>query len=567
MKKILSITITWATLAFLLFSIPAYAEWWEELGEPQYGGTLTIRAARIDAVSFDPANRVGSDYQYCLEELFTNDWQMDRNTWSFKTGFTPVEFHQGLLAESWEKTDPKTVLVHIRPNVFWQDKPPVNGREFTAEDVEYNFDRLMGTGSGFTKQNPFFGGMLSSIEKVTALDKYTVQFKLKKPSAISLFQVVSEAGPKMIAREWVGQSDPGNWQNAIGTGAWMVSDFVSGSSLTFNKNPNYWGRDERHPENRIPYLDTQKLVVIPDMLTAIAAMRTGKIDMIAENRLGPTWIQAKRLSESNPEIMQAWWPNPASTIDLRCDMKPFTDIRVRKALQMAIDIKAVARNIYGGTVDGTPCGLISPIVKDYCFPYDKWPKELKDEYSYNPDKAKKLLAEAGYPDGLSTNCVIQSTDNIELLQAVKSYFMDIGVDMEIKVLEPAVYWSYVPSGKHDQMVMASFAGLVSMPTMSFTARYSKFSRNFIHNNDSNYDMLFNQFNEAATIEEAKGLASELDRYSIEQHWTVCICPTSSPVFWQPWIKGYSGEGGIYNLWAFLRARMWIDNGVKRSMGH
>jgi len=144
--------------------------------------------------SFDPdagfigAGSPGKNIQY--EALTTLDWALDRNTWAYNTGFTPVAYMKGALAESWEQPDPSTVILHIRKGVHWQNMPPVNGREFTAQDVKYSFDRALATGSGFTEPNPFIAGSYTNIASLTATDQYTVQVKMKQPGVIGLYQLL-----------------------------------------------------------------------------------------------------------------------------------------------------------------------------------------------------------------------------------------------------------------------------------------------------------------------------------------------------------------------------------------
>ncbi len=418
---------------------PAAGEnWWDVFGEPEYGGTLNIHSGSLDSISPDPTNPWGSMTDFYFEGLFGPNWTVAPDTWRYNCGFTPDEYVSGWIAESWERTDPQTVLVKLREGVRFQNKPPVNGREVTAEDVQYSYDRMLGTGSGFTEPNMFYGMALSSIERVVAVDKYTVEFRLKTQSAIALYQVLEGSimmAVPIIAHEWVEQGDTDKWENAVGTGALVLTDFVSGTSLTFSRNPDYWGYDERYPENQLPYVDTVKNVAIPDMATTLATMRTGKIDMIIAPGGGLTWQQGITLSESNPEIEQGFLANLGYGIDLRCDTEPFTDINVRKALQMAVDLKTIAQTHFGGVVDGTPCGVMAPLYKGWVYPYEEWLQELKDEYAYNPEEARRLLTEAGYPDGFSTNCYASTGDDTELLEIMKAYFIDIGVDMEIRTID------------------------------------------------------------------------------------------------------------------------------------
>jgi peptide/nickel transport system substrate-binding protein len=545
------------------------AKWWDKFGEPTYGGTLIVRTGALSGSMDQAAGTTGGWMTYpWLEGLFMADWAVDRGIWSFPSGFWPIEYYSGILAKSWEHTDPLTVTVHLRQGAHWQDKPPVNGREFTADDVVYSWDRALGTGSGFTKPNPYLSFNLSLIERVVATDKYTVDFKLKKQAAFAEYQVLD--GINIVPKEWVEQGDTNNWKNVVGTGPWLLTDYVESSSMICNANPNYYGHDERHPENQLPYIGTFKMLCIPDISTSIAAMRTGKVDVMATIAGGITGgltlQQAQALQRTSPDIKQYWWANPCVHLSFRCDKAPFTDIRVRKALQMAIDRKTIAKTHYGGSVDGTPAGLLAPFHKQWVVPYDEWPKELQHEYSYDPAAAKALLAEAGYPNGFKTNVVMSSSQDTELLEIIKSYFTDIGVDMDIIVMDSVSFMPYVQAGKHDQMTVDTQRCHPASPSMAILTCKSTTARNYTHNNDPYYDELANKFDVAATLEEAQQIFREADMYALQQHWTLNTFPLLAPTAMQPWVKGYSGEFSL--LWeGYYRARLWIDQDMKKSMGY
>ena len=143
--------------------------------------------------------------------------------------------------------------------------------------------------------------------------------------------------------------------------------------------------------------------MIPDQETALAEMRAGRIDVA--DQISP--LLALEMRKTNPEILQIALPQTAVTIDPRNDVAPFNDIRVRKAMQIALDLPGIAENYYKGTVEPYPSTLTSRYMKGWGFPYEEWPQDLKDEYSYNPTAAKKLLADAGYPNGFKTNIIAE----------------------------------------------------------------------------------------------------------------------------------------------------------------
>jgi peptide/nickel transport system substrate-binding protein len=541
--------------------VPTQANWWDKFGTPQYSGTITYRLPQMSP-NFDVYHFIGAESDLYYETLFTKNWVLDRKIYDFTTAVVPDEYVVGLLAESWEQPDAQTVIIHLRQGVHWQDKPPVNGREFTADDVVQHYDRILGTGSGYTSPDLNYGFLTGNWEKATATDKYTVVFKFKMPSGLAFNSIADLMQVNSIeAPEYVKQGDLQNWKNAVGTGPWMLTGFIDGTSFTYSKNPNYWGYDERHPQNQVPYVDTLKMILIPDIATSLAALRTGKIDVIGGQVGMLTWQQAKSLARTNPELQQVKVLGLAGGVMFRCDKVPFTDINVRKALQLAIDIPTIAKTYYGGMVDGIPCGMISPALKGYCFAYEDWPQELKDEYSYNPTKAKQLLAEAGYPDGFKTNVVISSTGDSALMQVIRSYFMDIGVDMEIRQMEFATYETYTRAGKHDQMV-AGGGGSTNPIQFTISGFQSTNPTNVNFTNDSGYDEIFAKFMAATDPAEVKQWVREADRYALEKHWSAVVCPTAIYNAWQPYIKGYSGEAlhfGQAHIWA----RLWIDQSLKK----
>jgi len=250
----------------------------------------------------------------------------------------------------------------------------------------------------------------------------------------------------------------------------------------------------------------------------------------------------------------------------RLDKAPFTDIRVRKAICMAIDRTAIANSIYGGTGSDQPVGVIDPIMKGYCYPYEEWPQSLKDEYTYNPTKAKELLAEAGFPNGFKTNVVTGGT-NTEVMEAFKAMFMDIGVDMEIRTMDSVTLEAFMRTAKHDQMIGG--AGASSFPpSRTIDLAYSKGGTDAISlglaapGGDPIYDAYRDKFWAAATQTEAMNIMKEMDKYVIGQHWGYGTGLIYNYVYWQPWLKGYNGESTQWSQ-GVLWSRLWVDPSLKK----
>jgi len=408
------------------------------------------------------------------------------------------------------------------------------------------------------------------IQSVTATDKYTVVFKSAYPTLDMITALLNSTPINSIQCPEVVQQfgSTNDWHNAVGTGPFICTDYVSGSAATYIKNPNYWGYDTpQHPGNRLPYVDIVKILIISDINTALAAVRTGKIDVIGMNTSPITWTQAEQLAKTDPEIRQVSLPYDAFCIQMRADHAPFTDIRVRQALQEAVDLQTIASEYYGGTTMGIPYPLIGPSLPGYLWPYAEWPQQLKDEYAFNVAGAKKLLADAGYPNGFNTNCVASNnskTSDLDLLQVVKSYFNDIGVNMTIKVLDSAPFATITRNKPGvDQMVMTDRGAVTFPPLIDITQRYSTSSSNLFCVNDPVYDKMVNAVNTSIDLAAQKVLIQNCDQYADENFMVVIMPTTLIFAAIQPWLKGYDGQyQSYYNYYA---ARCWIDQPLKQSM--
>ena len=555
------------------------SNWWDKLGTPQYGGELTVRAGG-NIVNFDPyfSEKLTSIYGGWLERLVADDWTLDPAVWDYRIPWHPDKYLKGQLAESWEFPEPGTHVVHLRIGIRWQNLPPANGREFTADDVVFHYQRIYALGGGFTKPSPFRVGIGSgNLISVTAADKYTVVFKLRitKPEAImeTLHGVGQEPcleNPDAV-RKW---GDVSDWHHAIGTGPFILKDFVPDSHATLVKNPDYWGHDERYVDNQLPYMDEIRYRIIPDETEALTALRAAKIDLIS----GVSAVDAAAMKKTNPEILQITIPRPqALTVQPANDKPPFNDIRVRKAMQLAIDLQAIARDYYRGTVEPYPSTITSRDMKGWGFPYDIWPQELKDEYAYNPALAKYLLAEAGYPNGFKTNVVADTSWDKNLLPVVQSYFADIGIEMEIRPMEHNAMLTYVETDRKHELVWREYGPLGHnySPMGAINRLHSNHLPNWLGIHDSVMDTYYPKALAAATEDELKQIMKDVNERAARQHYVVCLLQPMSYTLYQPWLKGFNSQchsitmgvmGGPSRL-SFYGGRCWIDSELKKKMGH
>jgi len=550
--------------------VPPGGNWWDKFGEPEYGGTLTILTAD-QYWSWDPYRGLDFTFteQLYYENLAYGDWTLDREIFSYEGSWTPNDRYVGCVAESWEAPDYNTMIFHIRPGIHWQDKYPANGRELTAADVAWSFNRQWGCGDGFTEISPYIKQTAwECFQKIYATDKYTMV--IEHTNHITAWeQTLQPFHTQIVCRDAVEAfGDLQDWEDALGTGPFILEDYVTGASMTLSRNPDYWGWDERHPQNKIPYIDGIKKLIIPDQSTQFAALRTGKIDWV----VGISWEQVDTLTKTNPELEVRMSTYGGVGLQPRLDKEPFTDIRVRKAMDLAIDRKTIAETVRGGYVEGNAQPQLGRTLGDYFTPFSEWPKELQDEYRYDPEAAKALLAEAGYPNGFKTNvCVSGAAPDDALI--FKDYLADIGIDMEIRIIEAPAYFNYVVlMHKHDQMCWEGYSAWGLDPEPGLLLCSTGYFRNPGLISDPVYDeMVFSaridEEGNPRPEEEVVRRFKECDMYIQKMHWRVPSVEVASFTLRQPWIKGLENESIALRWPGLYLARLWIDQGLKESLGY
>ena len=566
---------------------------------PQYGGTLTW-AARHHPPVIDPWFSAGWAPHFIggvNEGLAFADWAISRDIWigGNHRVWTP-EMHRGALAESWSMPDNTTFIWNIRQGVHWDDKAPVNGRELDAYDVEWNYHRYLGLGdfaeAGPSPQAGSFISLSASqvehlVESITATDKWTVVVKLKKP-VLDPFAKFLGNDFFVLAREVIEQyGDAKDWRNVVGTGPLRMTGWVEGSSASWEKNPNYWGVDEKFG-NRIPYIDKYISLLMPDISTRLASLRTGKIDMLSH--LGDAYIHSidniESLKKTNPEL--EFWPffGTAAGAFLFNQSMPLTqDVNVRKAFQMAVDRETMATAYFKGYADPAPYGMVGQFNEPgWYWPYEEWPEELKQEYNYNPERAEELLDAAGYPrgaDGYRFKIKINVFNRFEPThgEVLMGYFDAIGIETtDLDILTPAEMGPLVGNpDTHEWALSAGYYGYYASSGLFFWlwGLYNQAPPGVANHwgstanaKDSRMDALYVAARDTTDLEEFKSLWKQADEIMVREHWG--LVKSRSPMFYvsQPWVQGFFGESmmgkGERNTHL---ARIWIDSEMKKEMGH
>ncbi len=555
----------------------------EMVSAPEYGGTITglfHPGWETEHADMWHYRSVIHPTKIVLERMGGGNWGLPRDEFAFSGAIPNVPQYTGKLAESWEQPDATTIVLHIRKGVKWHDKEPMNGRELVADDVVFNFSRNLGLGE-FAADGPspvisVLGTL--PIESITATDSHTVVFKLKQPRLSALYHIIGDIYGNQYPPEVIRQyGDAKDWTKLVGTGPFMWTEWVVGTSLTYTKNPDYWGNDEKFPENRLPYVDEFKALIIPDESTRLAALRSGQLDVLG----GPSAFAlspgpaTEGLERTNPELKQYAYQNRSqNSAAFNVKMPPFDDVRVRRAMQMALDLETVAATYFKGYADATPRGVVGTANAGYALPIAEWSDETRGYYRYDPEGAERLLDEAGYPrgaDGVRFKTVFNAhpspsaTDQGYTAIMIQSWD-EIGVDVELEVVDGAAFGPMIQAADYEGMIWFITGWNAPLPVTTIGWQATGAYNNATGHSVPEYDAMIAAVGAAATVEEERTLIQEADRYLIENHLYLWGPIMPQVAVTQPWIVGYNGENRLGDVDSYaIFARLWIDHAMKESM--
>ena len=441
---------------------------------------------------------------------------------------------------------------------MFPDKPGVmKSRELVADDVVYSFYRL----DKSPKRVPNY---FDHIEKVEAPDKNTVVFTFKFYNAEWDYRFGWGYYSAIVPKE-VSDAGAGNWKNANGTGPYQLTDFVQGNAVTFTKNPIYWDKETIGGQAyKLPYVDKIIYRTIKDEASFLTALRTAKLDMLEAIR----WSAVDELKKNAPALKWKKRVQFGGTfVAMRVDTKPFDDIRVRRALNMAVNKQEIVKAYYNGNADlfGYP---MHPDYTGYFEPLDKMPIAAQELFVYNPEKAKALLAEAGLARGFSFKVQVCSCnpDNMDLIPLVAAYLEKVGVKMEIQPMEYGAFLSAMTTKTNAAGYM-----MLNGHTNPTTSIRKSFITKQVWNPSQYTDPEYDKRMDAVYLERDESkrqlLIKLLTRDIVEKAPYIWLPTPHVFSAWWPWVKNYDGEmaaGAVRN--GPIHARVWIDQAMKKKLG-
>jgi len=528
---------------------------------PEYGGWLTLALSADIQGGWDPVYGVSYGHltPVTLALMRGDFWKGPAGTNEVDWRYTvqqPFEYMTKGLAQSFEIIDNKTVIAHLNKGVKWHNKPPVNGREVTADDIAWSYNRMMKIPeSGLPGYAQVLGGIT-----FTAVDRDTFKMQFGKPDLRTAFTLLDwyRHAPREVIETYGSQED---WKHVVGNGPFILKDYVSGSSIVYERNPEYWERD---PQGRpLPYVDGMICLIIPDASTRYAALRTGKIDVL---EFVP-WRNAEELLSSNPELKTTGgFPYSPRNLLMMCDTEPFNDVRVRRALTMAIDRKAIVEGYYQGN-SYLWVSTMAPPGHPMHWTVDELPESAKELYEYSPEKAKQLLTEAGYPNGFKTVIDTSNVSNYaDMASLVKDYWEKIGVEAEVVTHELPILSSLTFGRKLQGVSINPYSGTISWGNWSWV--WQPGTRwNFARIKDEHLTDLFLQVTQDyVDMDTWIKRWREIALYCVDQAYEVELPGPNVYTLWQPWVKNYHGEYSMGRTdYRGYAAYVWLDLNMKEEM--
>ncbi|HTE86380.1 MAG TPA: ABC transporter substrate-binding protein, partial [Dehalococcoidia bacterium] len=444
----------------------------------------------------------------------------------------------GNLATKWETPDAATFTFHLGPGLKFSSAAPLNGCALTSADVKWSFEYASRTGAlkGTKLPQGQFGYMFEGLQGIEAPDDTTIVVRFATPFAPFL-SYATTYGTQIVPHEIYDQDGSFSKQIA-GCGPMQldVSGSQHGSRWTFKRNPGYLVSGQ-------PYLDGANYLVFKDMETMYAAFQTHQLDILK----AVVDHDVKSVVAANPNAVrqQALDPN-SQGLYMSATHPPFNDMRVRQAVALAINRDEFDKTLGAGEGDW-PMPAATP---------DLWSaSETKQILRYDPQQAKKLLADAGYPNGLKIDLMFASgKDDATEAQLLQAQLKAAGIDLAIQQVDAATKSSR-EHGADYTMDMHAFPIFGDLDSRLYGSYHSKGTANQQRINDPKLDTLIDAQRREPDATKRRDLLRAATKYIAENAVDVSMFRQTINTFWQPYVKNYADNWQQYN---FNIPNVWVE---------
>lgn len=509
---------------------------------PTHGGRI-VRFAPGDPPNFDPHATISYLTVGFLDGFHTKLVRYDyRSVPPYQAGNEQV---MGELAEKWETPDDnRTWIFHLRQGVKFHDKPPVNGREVTADDVKWSWERALAPGQVIDR---WAWNMYDNIEVV---DPHTIKFTLKFPVGRLPFDL--ENYQSLVLPHEADEKIGLKLMDAavIGAGPWILDSYQPGTQWVAKRNPAY------APFPGWPVADEFRSAIINVPASRTSAFRARQIDIH-----NPQPQEVASIKASNPDAKwkeNVWLPYDTWMIAMDTQSKPFNDVRVRRAVSMAIDRQAWLKlpSVGNGKIESGP---VTWAMGDWKLPPEKM-GDAAQWLTYDPGKAKQLLAAAGYPDGFETTLNLTAFYGPSFQtegELVQEFLGKVGIKASINTVEYSRWISETYLGKYTGMVWGPDS--LDRLTAQMIRRYSSWSdTNRSKVNDPDLDRRLVEWRGISDPQKSKETAWDLQKYMVDQSWAIYRPEAYTAFCWQPYVKNYEGETEFAYETFYRSTFLWTD---------
>ena len=493
--------------------------------QPKRGGV--IKHIGLEPPSFDIHGTVS--YQTQLASSFVH-----RTLFKFVQGtkYGPSDFTLApdLALRADVSKDGKVYTIALRPGVRWESRAPLNGRELTSADVKYTFDRAV--------KKSGYANLLGQIEEVETPDKHTVRIHLGDTYAPFMHNL-AEPWNAILPREV--EDKFGDFKSAdsmLGCGPFVLERYEAGVKAVFARNPTYY-------DKALPYVDRVEWMFLKDRSTQLSLFRAGQADVpFYDGRIPRSDIAS--FKKSNPTYPIVFWDWLAvRTLAMRTDRAPLNDVRIRRAFSLAIDRKKwVAQYLEGqGYEDHGPVPA----------PMREWKLPTKDYgegakwLEHNPSLARKLLADAGFPNGMKLKCTNwpgYGPEYVEELELLAFSLKQIGVELAIVNEE---YGNYIRGsflGKFDETSWGPSSVFTEVDGYLYNFFKTGEPNNRSHVSDTKLDVMLDAQRRYTSRSSRKKVVDDIQRYTTDQVFYLYTPYPKQVSSWNPRLKNYAPKNSF-----------------------
>ncbi len=485
---------------------------------PVRGGDFRLPLA-VDPGDLTPGKKAQFPPSLVFDQIYDTLLRLDG------TGIKP-----GLATGYEVAPDNLSVTLTLRQGVKFH-----HGREFEAKDVVYTLERLLDP----EFKSPW-AGQLASVSKVEAPDRHTVKITVKEPFA-PILSILATAWYTAIVPYDFAPANNAN-EKASGTGPFMLVEYIPNDHVLLRANPDYW-------EKGYPCLASVRFGIMPNQQAQISAFRQGSVDLVALN--DPKFIPILKGAAGSSLVPPAG-PVNESGLAMNSAEGPTKDVRVRRALSLATDRKAVIDTVlfgYGQVGTKISCGKV---------PYG-W-CEGKDPalpwYQYDPKGAKALLAEAGYPNGLELTIQVSLPLDVQTAEILAEQWKQVGVTLKIQQIADFNQQLDNYINVRHQLSIVSLVWQPDPHSDVYQIYYSSSKINLGKFADPQLDALLDAGKKELDILKRIAIYKDVQRLVADQAYM--LYPYTKPVNWQyvrDYVKGYvPAPNGSF---ASLR-RVWLQ---------